>query len=159
LWPVAVQHGRLNALLLKGQGRGTCAGPAFQPRPLVGSYPLTVPSCVAQGDAALNAWEPLSLTHGVLRRGYDSRGGFGDAAVAQAEAVAADKAMLKIMRATCAAQKYVQTKQTAGPRCRDSFKPLSSLRFCVCVLPMSPPPPPPLPPPPPFFANGEYKLD
>jgi hypothetical protein len=39
LWPVAVQHGRLNALLLKGQGRGACAGPAFQPRPLVGSNP------------------------------------------------------------------------------------------------------------------------
>jgi hypothetical protein len=118
-----------------------------------------VPGCVAQGDAALNAWEPLSLTHGVLRRGYDSRGGFGSAAVAQAEAVTADKAILKIMQATCAAQKYVQTKHTAGPRCRDSFKPLSSLRLCVCVLPMSPPPPPLPPPPPPPLTRYEAALD
>jgi hypothetical protein len=65
---------------------------------------------VPQGDAALNAWEPLSLAHGALRRGYDSRGGFGDAAVAQAEAVPGGQGHLKSMHASCAAQKCVETK-------------------------------------------------
>jgi len=118
LWPVAVQHGSLNAVLLKNSsnsGSSGFAGPAIMPRPLVSSYPLSVPACEGI-DQALVSWEAQALTHGTLRRGYDARCGGkfynGEAAAAaeaaQADKVAADKTMLKLMQAACAAQRCLQ---------------------------------------------------
>ena len=115
LWPVAVQHGSLNAVLLKNSSKSGSrgfAGPAVMPRPLVSSYPLAVPACEG-GDQSLATWEPQALTHGVLRRGYDPRCSGkicnGEAAAAaeaaQADKVEADKIMLKLMQAACTAQR------------------------------------------------------
>ena len=103
-WPVAVLGGVLSAVLLKSKG----AHPTVFPRPLVATVPLRVPG--AEADKVLGEAEGKALTAGALKRARDPAdpappGGEAEAAHADLS-LGADRLLLKLMQAACAAQRF-----------------------------------------------------
>ena len=107
-WPIAVMDARLTAVTLKGSAR---TYPTVFPRPLATSTPLAVPA--SQPDKNFEPHESLALTNSVLRRAAPPSmsaaailsSDFNDD-VANVQALALDKALLKLMKVACDVERY-----------------------------------------------------